>query len=53
MRTPPEISVVINNFNYARFLPEAIESALNQTQKPADIILVDDGSTDGSQDFVK
>ena len=53
MRTPPEISVVINNFNYARFLPEAIESALNQTRKPAEIILVDDGSTDGSQDFVK
>ena len=50
---PPAISVVINNYNYARFLPEAIDSALNQTHQAAEIILVDDGSSDGSQDLVK
>ncbi len=40
------ISVIITTYNYARFLPGAIESVLGQTYMPDEVIVVDDGSTD-------
>jgi glycosyltransferase involved in cell wall biosynthesis len=43
------ISVIIPVYNGARFLGEAIQSALGQTVAPAEIVVVDDGSTDGSR----
>jgi glycosyltransferase involved in cell wall biosynthesis len=39
---------LINNYNYKDFICEAIESALSQTHKFDEIIVVDDASTDGS-----
>ena len=45
-------SIIINNFNYGRFLAEAIESALNQTYPDTEVIVVDDGSTDDSRDII-
>jgi glycosyltransferase involved in cell wall biosynthesis len=48
----PLVSIVINNFNYASFLPAAIESALSQTYSPTEIIVVDDGSTDESAKII-
>ena len=48
----PLVSIVINNFNYARFLKEAIDSALAQTYSYIEVIVVDDGSTDNSQKII-
>ena len=44
----PKVSIVICNYNYAGFLPDAVESALGQTYPSLEVIVVDDGSTDAS-----
>jgi glycosyltransferase involved in cell wall biosynthesis len=46
------VTIMINNYNYDRFLPEAIESALNQTYPHTEVIVVDDGSTDRSREII-
>ena len=46
------ISVVIPCFNRKNTLPRSIDSVINQTYKPSEIIIVDDGSTDGTRDFI-
>jgi glycosyltransferase involved in cell wall biosynthesis len=43
---------LINNFNYARFICEAVDSALSQTVAFDEILVVDDGSTDESVDLL-
>lgn len=48
----PAVSVIIPVYNVAPFLAEAVESLLNQTLEDLEIVLVEDGSTDGSQDIV-
>jgi len=42
------VSVVIPCYNAERFVGEAIESALSQSPPPAEVVIVDDGSEDGS-----
>lgn len=44
----PRTSVVITSFNYAEYLPAAIASVLAQTDRDFELLIVDDGSTDGS-----
>jgi glycosyltransferase involved in cell wall biosynthesis len=48
----PLISIVINNHNYAQYLGRAIESALDQRYERLEVIVVDDGSSDGSRDVI-
>jgi glycosyltransferase involved in cell wall biosynthesis len=50
--TGPLVTILINNYNYERFLREAIDSALSQSYRPVEIIVVDDGSTDQSQEII-
>lgn len=47
------ISVLIINYNYGRFLAEAIGSALDQTVAPFELVVVDDGSTDESREVLE
>jgi glycosyltransferase involved in cell wall biosynthesis len=49
----PLISIVIPNYNSILFIAEALESALNQDYKNKEVIVVDDGSTDGSVEFLR
>lgn len=44
----PSVSVVIPCYNYARYLPDAVASALGQADVDVDVLIVDDASTDGS-----
>jgi len=48
MITEPAISVVIPTYNRARLLPRALASALAQVRSGDEVIVVDDGSTDGT-----
>lgn len=52
-REHPLISIVIINYNYEKYLPRAIDSALHQTYPFKEIIVVDDGSTDNSRTIIK
>lgn len=47
---PERVSVVITVYNGAEYLGEAIESALGQTSGDVEVIVVDDGSDDGSHE---
>ena len=48
-----KISVIIPTFNRIDLLKRAIDSVLNQSIKPYDIIVVDDGSTDGTSEMIQ
>jgi glycosyltransferase involved in cell wall biosynthesis len=49
----PSVSVLVSSFNYADFVAEAIDSALAQSEPPREVIIVDDGSTDGSPELLR
>lgn len=48
-----DITVIIPTYNRKQYLEQAIKSALSQTAKPAEIIVIDDGSTDGTEELLK
>ena len=48
----PKVSVVMSVFNHERYLPAAIESILNQSYTDFEFIIVNDGSTDSSNNII-
>ena len=50
---PPTVSVIIPCFNYARFLPSSVHSALSQAGVEVDVVIVDDASTDESLEVAR
>ena len=51
-RELPLVSIIITSYNYEKFLPRAIDSALQQTYPKKEVIVVDDGSTDNSPQII-
>src|SRR3989344_133922 len=49
----PKVSVIITAHNYGRFLDKCLDSLTKQTYKDFEIVLVDDGSTDNTQDVIQ
>lgn len=49
----PKVSVIIPTYNCAHYLEQAIESAMNQTYRDLEIIVLDDGSTDDTAQVVR
>jgi len=47
------VSVIIPTFNRRHIVPEAIESALGQTMPPAEILVIDDGSSDDTRERLR
>ncbi|MFB6226496.1 MAG: glycosyltransferase family 2 protein [Candidatus Paceibacteria bacterium] len=52
-KNKPLVSIIIPTYNRANFLPTTIKSAINQTYDNTEIIVVDDGSTDHTQEVVE
>lgn len=49
----PKVSIILPNYNYARYLDERIQSLLNQTYKDFELIILDDASTDNSIEVIE
>lgn len=47
----PSVSIIIPVYNVKEYLSECLESVINQTYRNLEILLVDDGSTDGSSEI--
>lgn len=47
------VTVITPTFNREKYLPEAIESVLNQTYQNLEFYIIDDGSTDNTKDIIK
>lgn len=49
----PLVSVIIPNYNYARYLAQAVDSALAQTYPSVEVVVIDDGSRDDSLEVLR
>ncbi len=51
-RKAPQVSVAMASYNHARFVGNAVKSILDQTLTDLELVVVDDGSTDGTPDII-
>lgn len=49
----PLVSIVVLDYNYAPYVARSIRSALVQTYQPIEVVVIDNGSTDDSQDAIR
>ncbi len=49
----PLVTVYVTNYNYERFIEQAVESVLAQSMQDFELIIIDDGSTDGSRSVIE
>ena len=49
---PPQFSVIITSYNQARFLRDALTSVFDQSLQDFEIVIVDDGSADGTHQLI-
>jgi glycosyltransferase involved in cell wall biosynthesis len=49
----PLVSVVLPSYNHRRFVSNAIRSVYRQTYRPIELIIIDDGSSDGSAEIIR
>lgn len=53
MKAAPKVSVIIASYNGERFVAESVRSVLDQTFRDLELIVVDDGSTDGTRAILR
>jgi glycosyltransferase involved in cell wall biosynthesis len=49
----PSLSVVLTNYNHAKYLPDALRCLVNQSVRPLEVLVVDDGSIDRSVEVIE
>ena len=49
----PLVSVILPTYNRKEFLPRCLDAVFNQSYQPLEVIVVDDGSTDGTYTFIR
>jgi len=49
----PLVTVYITNYNYGKFIRNAVESVLNQSFQNFELLIIDDGSTDNSKEIIE
>ncbi len=49
----PLVSIIMSSYNHKKFVEKAVVSAVNQTYKNIEFIVIDDGSKDGSPELLK
>ncbi len=52
-RPEPTVSVVVPSYNHASFIQTTLRSIFNQTLPPAELLVIDDGSADGSPSIIE
>ncbi len=50
---PPKLSVIMPNYNHAKYIAEALEAVVTQSFEPFEVIVCDDGSTDNSVEIIQ
>jgi glycosyltransferase involved in cell wall biosynthesis len=49
----PTLSVIMSNYNHAKYIGEALEAILSQSFRPIEVIVIDDASTDNSVEIIE